>query len=584
MDIFTDFEEFKSGYESRNIELFEGLSFSQYDTLKKIKFYSEDTYLTGESDNKGRKKPFFNILNSAVNVAIRTTDFDTKDIRLMATAPKFSIHSLLLSKELLNWMRDENFAETLNIFTETRPRYGGVILKRKESSDKLDINVVAWKNVMTDQVDIEGGIIAEKHYMSQVELAKKRKVWSGLDENWGDIMELFEKKDKEDDEEDDKLEVIEIEGELRRIYIDEEADPWEFSVQRWFVIMDGDEFVLHSEEIKERNYKYLSWNPQEGRALGKGIVEEGFEAQRWVNHAKIQEMDVMEVASKVLWKTTDANYMDQSATNDYNTGDILFIEEGKDFLQLNTTSNSIPAFNNLVQSWSSQYEKSTSTFAAITGEELPSNTPLGSLEIQNQSARSRFDYERERAGIFLKEVIEDWVLPFIIKRSKKGHTILAQFDTDDLVMIDNAFSSWSANKVAIQKILNREVFTSDEYQAVIEGEKQLQALNKDSRFVEVPEGFYNDIEVKVEVITTNEQVDKRVALQSLSTILQTDPSVLTHPVYSKVFARMVELSGIGISPAQLIASSAKVQHSNEKPEKANLEGLVEAQEKEPATV
>jgi len=73
--------------------------------------------------------------------------------------------------------------------------------------------------------------------------------------------------------------------------------------------------------------------------------------------------------------------------------------------------------------------------------------------------------------------------------------------------------------------------------------------------------FFKEIECKVTVITTGEQMNKAVILQSLSEIMRAviasfNPNtgefgVLADPVLSKVFNQIVELSGSGISPVSL---------------------------------
>ena len=77
---------------------------------------------------------------------------------------------------------------------------------------------------------------------------------------------------------------------------------------------------------------------------------------------------------------------------------------------------------------------------------------------------------------------------------------------------------------------------------------------KDKRFLDIPKGQYKNWKPKVTILTTGEQKNKAVILESLNNVLMTAakaPQVLTDPTLSKVFAKILEVSGSGISPISL---------------------------------
>jgi hypothetical protein len=53
-----------------------------------------------------------------------------------------------------NWMKDTNFARFLNERGKTRVKYGGVLIKKAEQDKELRLTVMAWRDMVTDQVDI----------------------------------------------------------------------------------------------------------------------------------------------------------------------------------------------------------------------------------------------------------------------------------------------------------------------------------------------------------------------------------------------------------------------------------------------
>lgn len=90
LKIFSELNNLLFNYNNGYITIVDGLTFSQYQTLKKIEFYTNSQYLSGNKDELGRDKPFYNIVNYRVNVAVRATDLDVKDISLTSDNPRFS--------------------------------------------------------------------------------------------------------------------------------------------------------------------------------------------------------------------------------------------------------------------------------------------------------------------------------------------------------------------------------------------------------------------------------------------------------------------------------------------------------------
>lgn len=559
--IFAEASTIVNDYKSSKIQIEDGFSFSQFQTIKRITYYSHSEYMSGKYDELGREKPFGNIVNSAVNVAVRATDFNTRDINLIATEPQFYTQSFFARKEVQNWMEDVRFDKTLNDMSETRARYGSVLVKRVEKKDNLHIDVVSWRNVATDQVNIENNPIVEIHYMSQLDLSRMRSAWDGLAENWYDIMEIFDEQAETAENKEtltDRIEVLEIEGELKKMFLpeyadDENVEDWENVMQKQFIINYGEDkqFCLYHEELKDgSNYRKLDWESVDGRGIGRGIVELGFQAQTWYNDGLIRENQVAELGGKLLFKTSDDLVYDNVLT-DADNGSILKLDGG-DLQPLNTMSNAYPQFSNQRESWKAQFTDATSTYAGITGEPQPANTPLGSVQLQNSEARSIFDYRRQQMGIFLEDLIEEWVLPYLMKKLNRKHILNAEFTREELNMIDTAFAMDKANKEAIDDILDGKLVTALEFDEKINKTMEELALGKNRRYIEIPDNFFKNMKAKVRVVTTNEKYNKQVVLQSMTQLLSLAPTLKEQPELMPLFARIIEMSGIGVSPLEIL--------------------------------
>lgn len=552
MKITDELSTLIKNYQGQTIEIAPGLMFSQYQTLKTIDFYSNSKYLKGNKDEKGRDKPFHNIVNAFVDTSVVATDIDTKDIQIIADNGKDFVRSFLLGKDVYEWMKEADFAKFLNDMGETRARYGGVIVKKCEDEQgELDIDVVLWKNVIVDPVDISKGIIIEKHYMMPSEIMAKSDVWKNCEE----LLRHCAKK-KGYIATGAKIPVYEVHGEVPESMIKEGGSDATFSRHCFYVGGEiGDkQFVLHDMVEKESPYKYLPWKKVSGRALGRGVVEEGEEAQVSTNDSYRKEAQAMEIGAKVVFKTTSKKIGNNVTAVD--NGHIIELDANEDFSQVNTLSNAIPEYRSLADRWFKQYERATSAYDAQRGETPPSGQPYRLQALIASQSSSSFDYRREEAGIFITEIFNDWVIPFLIKKLNREHILSSDFSAEELKMIDDNFARYTANQKAKDAILDGKLITQEDYLGYFDMSLNEIKGTKNQRFIQIPKDYFKDIEAKVTVITTGEQKNKQATLESLANILNT-PAAQQYPdLMRDVLANIMELSGAGVSPATIATMNA----------------------------
>ncbi len=560
--IFKELEDLKKQYETP-IQIMQGLPFCQPKQIKVAEFYSNSRYLTIDGKNEDglqREIPFYNIVNYRVTLAKVATDLDIKDVQITSDNPKHYVKSMLLQHEAYEWMKASNFSLFLNRMGYVRPKYGGVLVKRCKVKDKkgeqLELDVVQWKNATTNQKNISGGNKAECHYMSPLDLIDKKDTWDNVIE----AVQYMTKNKKKYDE----MEVYEIHGQFPKSVLKDALgetitndDEYKYTRQRYFIgSLEKAEFIFSAEEYDDEDYKYLSWEEMSGRDLGRGVIEDSEQSQIWTNDAVQNERNAMELAGKVGIKTTNKRL--GSSILEHDNGRIYEIDANDVFDSVNFAPSALGEFQTQIDRWKSQADFSTSAFDANTGEQPPSNTPYSTTALLNQVASKPFDYRREEAGIFITEIFEDWVIPYLIKKLKKNHILVSDYTEEELKMIDESFATYEVNKKTNELILSGKIVTQEDYDQAVEGYKAL--LQGTKRFLEIPDGFFDDIETKVTVVTTNEQRDKAATLTSLSEIMKTaiasfNPQtgkfgVLEDPILSKIFAQIVELSG-AVSPVAL---------------------------------
>lgn len=548
MDISKYIRQKIEQYKRDEVEIVPGLNFNAYENFRSIEFISNSRYLSGQTDRRGKLKPFYNITNFRVNVATRATDLDTKDIQIVADEPQFVTTSFLLQKGVYNWMKDANYAKTLNEMGYTRAKYGQLLIKKCEynddGEDELEIEVVDWRNTVVD-INDPTKLVIETHYMDASDLSEKKDVWENVDEAI-----IQSEKTKEG-----KLEVYEATGYFPESFAPDGESETDYKLQKFYLFYAGarkEATIMYHEFLKENPYKSLAWEKVSGR-LGRGIIEDGFEAQKWVNDAVIKEKEAMELGSKVIFKTTD-DKIQNNILSEVENGQIIKLQQGTDLNIANTITNALPEFSKLKQDWDTQYERVSSTFNAITGETMPSGTAFRSVAIQNQEATSMFDYRREEMGIFQVEVFEDWIIPFLIKKFNKKHILKGEFTPEELQKIDEDFATYTANQKANELIDSGKVVYAEDLKTIIEAEKELLKQGKNIRFIDVPKNFFKSWQPRVTIVTTGEQRNKAVILESLNNMLTTiaqAPQILQDPTMSRIFAKIIEVSGAGISPLTL---------------------------------
>jgi len=560
MKIFSYLEDVTEMYKE-TIKIVDGLFFDHQDTIKTIEYYSNDKFISGNRDSLGREKPFYNVCNYRVTTAKTATDLDVKDISYEPDSLEYRVQAMLINKELYKYLKEINFSKTLNEMGFVRPKYGGVLIKKNDDNGKPNISVVDWKNVEVDPVNILKGSIIETHYLLPSELIDKADVWDVRD-----ALDAFNEAQKG---KPGRVEVKEISGEMpvsfykectEDVYVPTDEDEQEYNRYCFYIAVIGEKkYLLYSEEEKEMRYKYLPWEVIPGRSLGRGVVEEGFEAQVWVNDSVISMKNVMEISGKVVLSTTSRKVSGNAITG-IESGHIFELEDGKTISSLNLSPSALPQFERIIDLWNQQYDKSSSTYGANTGEAPPAGTPYSQVALLNQVANSPFEFRREEWGIFLNEVLNDWIFPYLKKRITKAHDLISDFSSEELETIDEAIVNSTANSYIKKKVLAGSVVSPLEQSEITEMFKKKLSKTGSKRTIKIPKDFLN-VEGKLTANITGELKNKGVILQSLDSILKTVVSsfnpntgsyaVLEDPILSKLFSQIIEAAGIPFSSAQL---------------------------------
>lgn len=579
LSIKSELEQIKGSYD-KTIDLVSGLPFGQKKQIETIEFYSNSKYLNGDKDELGREKPFMQILNAICDVENTAKDVDTKDVQVISDDANHYLESWLLSKDMYVWMKEADFAKTLNDMRDVHTRYGSLLIKKVMKDGKLTIELPEWKNVITDQRNILSRPIIETHWLTATEIAKKTE--------WKNVQDVLKK--LENKATNTTIPVYEIRGTFSQAtYKDANGEKYTpkdksvFSYQLYYIAglpteegkenVDGFE-IMYCEDNTEEVYKYLARKPKAGRAFGVGVFEEGEEAQVWTNDAVLKQYRAMEYTTKVIGQTASKKLKGRNLLTETDDGTILETEPDKPITAINLLpSGGLNQYGLLINQWYDQLQKTTSAYSAQRGETPPSGTPFRLQATVLQQSSSVFKVLQQEFGIFLTEVMEDWVMPYLSRQLSKEHLLAYDFSPEELKEIDKNFSLHHANANTKAKILSGGIATPEEYQAWMENADEFIKRTKSKRFIEIPKDFYKNLEVKVTVNITGEQRNKAATLESLNNILITyasNPNLAGDPVASQILMKIVELSGAGISPVSLTSAMNEQAKLSEQTQQAQL--------------
>lgn len=565
--IITELENLKANYD-KSIDIVDGLSFKQKDLIRTIEFYSNSKYLNGQKDELGRDKPFFQILNAICDVENTAKDLDTKDISATSDDGNHYLESWLLSKDIQVWMKDTNFAKTLNDMRDIHTRYGSLLVKKvikedKDGEKQLYIELPEWKNVMNDQVDMTAFNI-EVHWMTPIDISKKTE-WKNIDR----ILEKFKGTTGK------RVPVYEIRGEFSKAIYKNCAgqkygpkDEKEFSYQLYYIAgnptdsnKQSDGYIpLYWEDNTEPVYKYLARKPKSGRAFGCGVFEEGEEAQVWTNDAVLKQYRAMEYTSKVIGQSASKKLKGRNLLTETDDGTILEVEDGKpiESLQL-LPSGGLNQYSLLIEQWYGQLEKTTSAYSAQRGDTPPSGTPFRLQATVLQQSSSVFKTLQQEFGIFITELFEDWIMPFLATKLNREHILAYEFSPEELKEIDHKFATREAVNQTIEMILSGKEVYQDDFDRYYEMAQELIKATKGQRFINIPKNFYKNLKAKITVNITGEQRNKAATLESLNNLLTVtqNPEFINNPISQILLMKIIELSGAGISPVQITGAIAE---------------------------
>lgn len=569
----------ESDYQTGTTTISKYVDFNLLENLEKIDAYANSKHTSGEFDSLGREKPFFNIVTSAINIWYRATDIDRKDIRIKPTKLKDTTRAFIATLKLQQWMRDTNFGSFLNRWGRSLAKNGSCVLKFVEQGGELHPIVVDWMKVIIDPVNFYDNPVVEILELTPAQLRMRKGYDKDVVEQLIGAVQARETRDgQKKDTKANYIKLYEIHGQLPVSYLtDNEEDEDRFTQQMHVISFvaksdkkdEFDEFTLAKGREAKSPYMITHLIEEENRSQSIGAVEHLFMAQWMNNHTAKGIKDHLDLASKLIFQTSDDTFVGQNALEAIETGDILVHEPNEPLTQLNNSSHDITQMQNYGTMWKNIGNEITGISEAMLGSTPKSGTAWRQTEAILSESHDLFELMTENKGLHIEEMMRKFVLPHLKKQLKNRDEIIGYLEDHDIKQIDSSLINIKTEKKVkgdiIKSLTNGELpveLDVDATRGSIEKElaeqgnvrsfvpSEIESLEWDKYF----EGMVWESEVDV----TGEANATQSHMTTLTTVLQTianNPAVLTDPNAKMLFNKILGMTG-AVSPIEIAEAPA----------------------------
>lgn len=536
-------------FKQKQIQVVNGLTFNQFDTLEQVYYYYLSRFKTGDRDDEGNRKYFENITKNPCKVFSKAIDFDTKNIRVLTVGGGDPLKTWFLERDLKYWLRKEKLGKVLNRLFKELPIFGTVVLKIVEGKPYF----VDLRNFIVEQTadDLNStNYITEIHNLTPLQFRNVAKQMGWEQSKVNEAIQKFQEKGgishirvyerygavpKEDDT---------LKGTYsypwKRIFIaDVGQDIYD---QGGRLELEHEGVTLSETEFDGHPYWEFHLEKLPGRWLGLGVVESLFEPQIRINElTNLQSKSAYWSALRVF-QTRDPN-INRNLMSDVRNGEILTVDS--EVTQVDMQDRNLAYFNDQRVAIFRNRDEITFSYDVVQGERLPAGTPLGSAQIAIGQTMSFFEQIQEDIAMDFKALLTDVIIPKFEKENSTKHTLrLVGQDLDQYAeLIKNDLTLKEVIRLAsatgkLPSSAEKDVIGLAVEEAIKQGAE---------RVLEVPKGFYKDLEYDVDIDITGESIDTRVRSATMFAILQAitaDPTMTTDPTKRRFLSKMAEDGGV----------------------------------------
>ena len=557
-------------YQSNDVYLADKVKFNQAKTIERIIRHQNNTFEKASD----KKRFFFNIGNSRLDTVVKKIDLDTKDIQLYAEGDKIA-ENILLRSELRQYLKDYKWGQKINELEEIYADFGNVVIKKDDDKFYSKVNLANLKVIDPTAETLEDTAVIEEHKYNATEFRRVGNAsgWENVDkaiaafsdddsspyfyvyERYGEMSvadyKQFKGQEISDGDRDKFIETVAIVA-INRPKLNNRlvSSMSELGFQYGFVLfLEENKGEKGADgKIYYKPYKEAHYDAYQGRWLRKGLREKLFDYQDRANILGNQIYEAMKWSSIHVFWSPDGKLGGRNILSSIEQGQIIQTDA---LNVLPVEERNLAAFVNEWNKLMELADKECQTFEVATGEGLPSGTTLGQVQIQTATVGEHFNYKREKFGLFLSELFNDWVLPDLIKKLNEEHILEIAGDPSYMdTYLNVAARGLLVSQYLKLAALSGGVITKEQEAQLLEAIKQ-QLLQSPKQIVKILKDYYKNILPKIEVVTTGESVNKQNRINSGMALLSyiTNPVIMSDPTSKGIVLEIADTLGFNVTNA-----------------------------------
>lgn len=558
----------ETSYQTREVQIGENWTWNMKDHLSLSFHMKHGKYMTVSNDPR-TKPPFNNIILPILEFRYAAEDRDVKDI-IFETEDTDKQHLSFLVKKYWDdvFTVENNLDEFLDDAVEDKVDYGGCLVKKGVGAvpEVISLHDIA----LCDQTDILGGPIGFKFNFSPEALKRKAKLGWGDEKNGAnitidDLVTLASAEKTTDTQVGQKnqttgknIEIYVVRGTLPSAYLKgHDMEKLENQVQVVGFYYDDKNvkqgITLYKALEKESVLKFHTPKKIFNRALGWGGVEALLDPQIWANFAEINKNNLLESASKNRLFTDDDAYANRNKVKDMENDEITVIDKDSKYgiRQIPVGAVNIQLFDNRVAELEAHAQKLAGVTDPLLGKPPPSGTPFRLQERVVFEGKKPHERTAGKFDKFIEEIINDWVVPHIVREITKGKKFLSTLTSDQMEYVMKRVPRNRAVKRQIEDVLEGRL--PGDLASYEEEEKQNILQKGNMQVLEILKDEFKDVRMKVKIRVSGKQKDMAQFTDKLVNVLRQyltlPPEVKQDPVTIELLSQVLEASGI--SPANL---------------------------------
>lgn len=562
--------------ETGSIELTDRVSFSQYQTASDIKTHQNGGFLTALAKGQDEDREFYDIITPMVETGVQNVDIDTKDFDLGILDGRYQAQNLLAKPILSNYFKLSNHGVKINDIVETFIDEGNVVVRKDNEGIYEKVELQNLYVIDQSAKGLEDTTVIEKQLMNQTEL-RRMEEWKQTDNvinscnvssveeipyyevftRYGELSlaelnylkrELYS--EENEDNEDDRNTYIQTQVVFARAKVKKGNPSGDF--KKGFILLAEErkpEIIKITEKLKITKYKPYAeahLGPFNGRWLRKGYRETGMPFQNRANELGNQIRQVMKLAGKILFWSSDENIAGKNIFSAVKNGQII---KAKDLQAINNTVQNLTVYG---EEWNRNMElaqRALKAFEVATGEQLPSTATATAVVAQNNRVDQFYDYKREKLALFFMEVFTRWVIPALTEDMNQEHIMKIVGDPAYMEQYYEAVvNGWIAQNYIKMMDLNGGRPLDGEQIQFIKEIKIQELMKRPKQFAKIEQDFFKDIQFQIDINISGERFNKQAKITNGLSLLQylANPVIMQNPQTKKIIIDIADSLGYRI--------------------------------------